>query len=141
MSKIKIRAYASSTRPNAMWSAAQFNSAAEKNRTECDIPLVSLEDHEAMVREATERAEEAVKAANALQSEVGRLRSLLPASDEAICRLIHDHAGTGSPDEPLHHPAQKSWEEPMLVRWQQWEGLVDELRELLHALPTQSRAE
>ena len=58
---------------------------------------------------------------------------------EAICRLIHDHAGTKSPDEPLHHPAQKSWEEPTLVRWQQWEGLVEELHELLHTPSPQPR--
>ncbi|TCM56197.1 hypothetical protein C8J36_103569 [Rhizobium sp. PP-F2F-G48] len=58
---------------------------------------------------------------------------------EAICRLIHDHAGTKSPDEPLHHPAQKSWEEPTLVRWQQWEGLVEELHELVHAPAPQPR--
>ena len=37
----KIIAYACSTRPNALWSAAQFNNAAPKNRAECDIPLVS----------------------------------------------------------------------------------------------------
>lgn len=37
----EIIAYASSTRPNHLWSAAQFNSALPKNRTECDIPLVS----------------------------------------------------------------------------------------------------
>lgn len=78
MSKIRIRAYASSTRPNVLWSAAQFNSAAEKNRTDCDIPLVSLEDHEAIIRQAEERAEEAVRAANFLQSEVCRLRAGCP---------------------------------------------------------------
>lgn len=50
---------------------------------------------------------------------------------EAVCRLIHDNAGTKDPDDPWPHPAQKSWEEPMLKRWQQWEGLSDELRELL----------
>ncbi|NTG86146.1 hypothetical protein G6L15_08305 [Agrobacterium rhizogenes] len=43
----KIVAYACSTRPNALWSAAQFDSAASKNRTECDIPLVALYDLEA----------------------------------------------------------------------------------------------
>ncbi|NTG94212.1 hypothetical protein [Rhizobium rhizogenes] len=43
----KIVAYACSTRPNALWSAAQFDSAAPKNRTECDIPLVALSDLEA----------------------------------------------------------------------------------------------
>ena len=37
----KIIAYACSTRPNALWSAAQFNSALPKNRIECDIPLVA----------------------------------------------------------------------------------------------------
>lgn len=37
----KIVAYACSTRPNALWSAAQYESAAPKNRTECDIPLVT----------------------------------------------------------------------------------------------------
>jgi hypothetical protein len=40
----KIIAYASSTRPNHLWSAAQFNSAAEKNRIDCDIPLVAASD-------------------------------------------------------------------------------------------------
>ncbi|NTG73238.1 hypothetical protein G6M02_07830 [Agrobacterium rhizogenes] len=43
----KIVAYACSTRPNALWSADQFDSAAPKNRTECDIPLVALSDLEA----------------------------------------------------------------------------------------------
>lgn len=43
----KIVAYACSTRPNALWSAAQFDNAAPKNRTECDIPLVALSDLEA----------------------------------------------------------------------------------------------
>ena len=32
-------AYACSTRPNHLWSAAQFNNADPKNRTDCDIPL------------------------------------------------------------------------------------------------------
>jgi hypothetical protein len=40
----KIVAYACSARPNALWSAAQFDNAAPKNRTECDIPLVALSD-------------------------------------------------------------------------------------------------
>jgi len=44
---VDIVAYACSTRPNALWSAAQFDSAARKNRTECDIPLVALSDLEA----------------------------------------------------------------------------------------------
>lgn len=37
----KIIAYASSTRPNHLWSAAQYNSALPKNRIDADIPLVS----------------------------------------------------------------------------------------------------
>lgn len=37
----EIVAYACSTRPNALWSAAQFKNALPKNRTECDIPLVA----------------------------------------------------------------------------------------------------
>lgn len=37
----KIIAYASSTRPNHLWSAAQFNSALPKNRADADIPLVA----------------------------------------------------------------------------------------------------
>lgn len=32
-------AYACSSRPNALWSAAQFDNALPKNRAECDIPL------------------------------------------------------------------------------------------------------
>jgi hypothetical protein len=40
----KIVAYACSTRPNALWSAAQYDSAAPKNRTECDIPLVAVSE-------------------------------------------------------------------------------------------------
>jgi len=40
----KIVAYACSTRPNALWSAAQFDNAAPNNRTECDIPLVAEND-------------------------------------------------------------------------------------------------
>ncbi|MEK1908208.1 MAG: hypothetical protein AAAB13_20740 [Pseudomonas sp.] len=50
---VVIVAYASSTRPNALWSAAQFNSALPKNRTECDIPLVSKEDYDKL-RDALE---------------------------------------------------------------------------------------
>jgi hypothetical protein len=42
----KIVAYACSTRPNALWSAAQFDNAAPKNRTECDIPLVAKADYD-----------------------------------------------------------------------------------------------
>lgn len=37
----EIIAYASSTRPNHLWSAAQFNSALPKNRVDADIPLVA----------------------------------------------------------------------------------------------------
>jgi len=40
----KIIAYASSTRPNHLWSAAQYNNALPKNRTDADIPLVALSD-------------------------------------------------------------------------------------------------
>lgn len=40
----KIIAYASSTRLNHLWSAAQFNSALPKNRTDADIPLVAQAD-------------------------------------------------------------------------------------------------
>lgn len=40
----KIVAYACSTRPNALWSAAQYDNAAPKNRTECDIPLVAASE-------------------------------------------------------------------------------------------------
>lgn len=40
----EIIAYASSTRPNYLWSAAQFNSALPKNRLDADIPLVSKAD-------------------------------------------------------------------------------------------------
>jgi hypothetical protein len=55
----KIVAYACSTRPNALWSAAQFDSAAPKNRTECDIPLVSLSDLDAAKAMCDEMAKEA----------------------------------------------------------------------------------
>lgn len=40
----EIIAYASSTRPNHLWSAAQYNSALPKNRSDADIPLVALSD-------------------------------------------------------------------------------------------------
>lgn len=53
---IKIIAYACSTRPNHLWSVAQFNSALPKNRTDCDIPLVSLADYESL-RSRAEKAE------------------------------------------------------------------------------------
>jgi len=43
---MKTLAYASTTRPNHLWSAAQFNSADQKNRTECDILLISKADAE-----------------------------------------------------------------------------------------------
>lgn len=56
MMTIKIIAYACSTRPNHLWSVAQFNSALPKNRTDCDIPLVSLADYESL-RSRAEKAE------------------------------------------------------------------------------------
>jgi hypothetical protein len=58
----KIVAYACSTRPNALWSAAQFDSAAPKNRTECDIPLVALSDLEAELDAAKAMCDEMAKA-------------------------------------------------------------------------------
>jgi hypothetical protein len=39
-----------------LWSVAQFNSALPKNRTDCDIPLVSLADYESL-RSRAEKAE------------------------------------------------------------------------------------
>jgi hypothetical protein len=59
----EIIAYASSTRPNHLWSAAQFNSALPKNRADADIPLVSKADLDSLVeerdrlREALQKAE------------------------------------------------------------------------------------
>lgn len=44
---MNVVAYACSSRPNALWSAAQFDNALPKNRTECDIPLVAKVDAEA----------------------------------------------------------------------------------------------
>ncbi len=57
----KIIAYACSTRPNALWSAAQYNSALPKNRTECDIPLVALSDLESERHRHAEVMEEVRK--------------------------------------------------------------------------------
>lgn len=48
-----------------------------------------------------------------------------PWPTETICRLIHEVAGTKDADDPLHHPAQKSWEEPSRKRWEQWIELSD----------------
>lgn len=69
-----IIAYACSTRPNALWSVAQFNSALPKNRTDCDIPLVSLADYESL-RSRAEKAEaerdELQKAIDSIEIENG----------------------------------------------------------------------
>lgn len=46
---MNILAYASSTRPNHIWSAAQYDSALPKNRTDADIPLVSKADADAEI--------------------------------------------------------------------------------------------
>lgn len=48
-----------------------------------------------------------------------------PWPTETICRVIHELAGTKDADDPLHHPAQKSWEEPSRKRWEQWIELSD----------------
>lgn len=55
---MKIIAYASSTRPNHLWSAAQYNNALPKNRTEADIPLVSLASHTSALAEKDARIAE-----------------------------------------------------------------------------------
>lgn len=49
MRGIKIVAYASSSRPNVLWSEDQHKSALPKNRQECDVPLVSMADFDAVV--------------------------------------------------------------------------------------------
>ena len=46
---MNILAYASSARPNNLWSAAQYDSALPKNRTDADIPLVSKADADAEI--------------------------------------------------------------------------------------------
>lgn len=47
----KIIAYASSTRLNHLWSAAQFNSALPKNREDADTPLVAKADYDSLLSE------------------------------------------------------------------------------------------
>jgi hypothetical protein len=43
---------------------------------------------------------------------------------EAACRAMHEELVGDNADEPLHHPAQNSWEEPTMVGWQQWIAAV-----------------
>ena len=85
-----IIAYACSKRPNALWSAAQFNNALPKNRTDCDIPLVSKSEADAEI----ERLREALEPfARFFKSE---LHDLSPASDATIVAAFQDQA-TGAP--------------------------------------------
>lgn len=50
---MNVIAYACSSRPNALWSAAQFDSALPKNRAECDTPLVAKSDADAALASAS----------------------------------------------------------------------------------------
>ena len=61
-----IIAYACSKKPNHLWSAAQYNSALEKNRVDCDIPLVALSEHATLSTRISE-----------LEGENERLRDLI----------------------------------------------------------------
>lgn len=44
---------------------------------------------------------------------------------EAACRALHELLGNGNADDPMHHPAESSWDEPSMKRWQQWGEAVD----------------
>lgn len=77
---MKILAYACSARPNALWSAAQYDSALPKNRAECDTPLVSKADAELALALKVE----------AMQWEMAKLR--------AERRMIVSHATMGGTD-------------------------------------------
>jgi hypothetical protein len=40
---------------------------------------------------------------------------------ERVARALHEALAGDDADEMIHHPAQKSWEEPSWPKWQQWE--------------------
>jgi hypothetical protein len=62
---------------------------------------------------------------------------LVEAMIEAGCRALHECQGSEDADAPMHHPAQKSWETPSMVRWQQWkEAVCDVHKAMLAAAPT-----
>lgn len=52
-------------------------------------------------------------------------------SREEIARLVHEHVFETSPDELIHQPWQKSWEEPTRPRWDQWTELADAILQRL----------
>lgn len=87
---MKTLAYASTTRPNHLWSAAQFNSADPKNRTECDTPLVSRADAEAAL--AAKDAEIA-KLRDALRSLVSATADFHEAAMEHLSDTTFDSDG------------------------------------------------
>jgi hypothetical protein len=53
----------------------------------------------------------------------------------AGCRAMHDCPGTGDADALMHHPYQKSWEEPAKPRWAQWIETVAEVHAAIEAAP------
>jgi len=54
----------------------------------------------------------------------------------AMARAIHVEFAGSDPDELIHHPWQKSWEEPTKPRWEQW---IDVARAALLALLQENR--
>lgn len=52
---------------------------------------------------------------------------------EEVARIIHEHQGNGDPDELIHHPAAKSWDEPTEPRWSQWLEIADAILNLTQA--------
>ncbi|NQE62905.1 hypothetical protein [Caulobacter sp. RHG1] len=51
----------------------------------------------------------------------------------AGCRAMHDCQGTQDADALMHHPYQKSWEEPTKPRWAQWIETVAEVYAAIEA--------
>lgn len=45
----------------------------------------------------------------------------------AGCRAMHDCQGTEDADALMHHPYQRSWDEPTKPRWSQWIEAVAEV--------------
>ncbi|MDO9416991.1 hypothetical protein [Pararhizobium sp.] len=100
----EIVAYAASSRPNALWSAAQFNSALPKNRADCDTPLVALSSFDALAAERdqlvarAEQAEaiaqhyfEALQAVQTIASQARRHRGNI-GKEATFLEVIEDRA-------------------------------------------------
>ena len=50
---------------------------------------------------------------------------------EAVARIILEHVSGNDPDELIHYPWQKSWEEPSRPRWTQFEEAADAIIALI----------